>query len=111
MKKKITFNTQDLMADGVVFSLAELGCFIRLATQYWVKGYLPTDTISLSRIAGCSVGQFQDAWVNVKTLFYEDDNILRCRPIEENMRKARERSIKAKNSADTRWHGREAEAA
>ena len=100
----IKFNTTELLADSMLFSMKELGCYIRLATHYWVKGDLPSDNLSLARLAGCSLGEFKDVWPKVSSQFKETTNgQLICPSLDEEKKAAKRKSKKARASANARW--------
>ena len=91
----IKFKTTDLLADSMLFSMNELGCYIRLATHYWVRGRLPTDDLTLARLAGCSLGEFKDVWPKVSAQFEETDTGLKCPSLDKEMAAAKKKSKKA----------------
>jgi uncharacterized protein YdaU (DUF1376 family) len=92
----------------LLFTLSELGCYLRLQCHCWQAGKLPTDTLSLARLAGCSVGQFQDVWPKVSRFFEEtDDGHLTCPAIEQDRRKAKKQSDRMRKVANARWGKKE----
>ena len=103
---KLKLDAQGLLSDSstVLFSLSELGCFIRLKCHYWREGELPADTLSLAKLAGCSVGQFQDVWPKVGQHFEKTENgKLACRELDEARQKAERTSDRMRKVANARW--------
>jgi len=103
---KLKIDAQGLLSDTnmVLFSLSELGCFIRLKCHYWREGVLPADTLSLAKLAGCSVGQFQDVWPKVGQHFEKtEEGTLSCRELDEARQKAEAKSDRMRKVANARW--------
>ena len=108
--KDIKINAQGLLSDAsmVLFTLSELGCFIRLKCHYWRAGELPADTLSLAKLAGCTLGQFQDVWPKVGQHFEEtDQGTLSCRELDEARQKAEQTSDRMRKVANARWKKKE----
>jgi len=106
MTKEIKFDALSLLSDSnmVLFTLSELGCFIRLKCHYWRSGELPSDTLSLSKLAGCSVGQFQEVWPKVSQHFEETENgMLVCHELDKARKKAANTSKRMRKVANARW--------
>lgn len=104
--KDIKINAQGLLSDSsmVLFTLSELGCFIRLRCHYWREGALPSDTLSLAKLAGCTVGQFRDVWPKVGQHFEETENgKLACHELDEARQKAAMASDRMRKVANARW--------
>jgi len=104
--KDIKINAQGLLSDSsmVLFTLSELGCFIRLRCHYWREGALPSDTLSLAKLAGCTVGQFRDVWPKVGQHFEEKENgKLACHELDEARQKAAMASDRMRKVANARW--------
>jgi len=104
--KDIKFDVQNLLSDSsmVLFTLSELGCFIRLKCHYWSSGELPSDNLSLSKLAGCSLGQFQDVWPKVSQHFEKTDKgTLICKELDKARKKAKETSKRMQKVANARW--------
>ena len=104
--KDIKINAQGLLSDSsmVLFTLSELGCFIRLRCHYWREGALPSDTLSLAKLAGCTVGQFRDVWPKVGQHFEEMENgKLACHELDEARQKAAMASDRMRKVANARW--------
>ena len=109
--KDIKINAQGLLSDSsmVLFTLSELGCFIRLRCHYWREGALPSDTLSLAKLAGCTVGQFRDVWPKVGQHFEETENgKLACHELDEARQKAAMASDRMRKVANARWKKEEA---
>jgi len=107
---KLKLDAQGLLSDSstVLFSLSELGCFIRLRCHYWREGALPSDTLSLAKLAGCTVGQFQGVWPKVGQHFEETENgKLACRELDEARQKAAMVSDRMRRVANARWKKKE----
>jgi len=107
---KLKLDAQGLLSDSstVLFSLSELGCFIRLRCHYWREGVLPADTLSLAKLAGCTVGQFQGVWPKVGQHFEETENgKLACRELDEARQKAAMVSDRMRRVANARWKKKE----
>ena len=107
---KLKLDAQGLLSDSstVLFSLSELGCFIRLRCHYWREGVLPADTLSLAKLAGCTVGQFQGVWPKVGQHFEETENgKLACRELDRDREKAEQKSDRMRKVANARWKKRE----
>ena len=106
MSKDIKFDARNLISDAdmVLFSLSELGCFIRLKAHYWINGDLPSDALSLAKLAGCSLGQFQDVWPKVGQHFEENEaGKLICPELDKAKRKAVKLSERMSEVAKCRW--------
>lgn len=102
--RSIKFDTKKLLADSMLFTISELGCYIRLATHYWVTGTLPGDHLTLARIAGCSLGDFKAAWAKVSTQFEKNDKGgLTCPELDAERKAIRKKSKQARASANARW--------
>ena len=104
--KDIKINAQGLLSDSsmVLFTLSELGCFIRLRCHYWREGALPSDTLSFAKLAGCTVGQFRDVWPKVGQHFEETENgKLACHELDEARQKAAMASDRMRKVANARW--------
>ena len=107
---KLKLDAQGLLSDTnmVLFSLSELGCYIRLKCHYWREGGLPADTLSLAKLAGCSVGQFQDVWPKVGQHFEKTENgTLTCRELDRDREKAEQKSDRMRKVANARWKKKE----
>ena len=103
---KLKLDAQGLLSDSstLLFSLSELGCFIRLRCHYWREGVLPADTLSLAKLAGCTVGQFQGGWPKVGQHFEETERgTLSCRELDEARQKAERISARMRKVANARW--------
>jgi len=110
MKIEMKLDAQRLLSDSnmVLFSLSEMGCFVRLRCHYWRSGELPSDTLSLARLAGCSVGQFQDVWPKVGQHFEEmETGKLACRELDRDREKAEQKSDRMRKVANARWKKKE----
>ena len=106
MKNDIKFDARSLLSDAdmVLFTLSELGCYIRLKSHYWLNGNLPSDSMSLARLAGCSVGQLQDVWPKVSQHFLSTDNgTLACPELDKARKKANKTSERMSKVANARW--------
>ena len=104
--KEIKFNAQNLLSDSnmVLFTLSELGCYIRLKCHYWQSGELPSDTLSLSRLAGCSIGQFQEVWPKVSQHFEKTENgTFICRELDKARKQVQNTSKRMRKVANARW--------
>jgi len=114
MSKDIKFDARSLLSDAdmVLFSLSELGCYIRLKSHYWLNGELPSDALSLSRLAGCTLGQFQSCWPKVGEHFEETESgTLACPSLDSERKKAAKLSERMSRVARVRWDGKEEAAA
>ena len=106
MNKLIKLVAQSMLADSdmMVLTPSEFGCYMRLKLHYWVKGALPTGSLSLSKLAGCSVGQFQDVWPKVGRHFEDDgEGNLSCPSLDEARDKAKRTSERMSEVAYKRW--------
>lgn len=106
MNSDIKFDARGLLSDAdmVLFTLSELGCYIRLKSHYWINGNLPSDNLSLARLAGCSVGQLQDVWPKVSQHFVPSDNgTLVCPELDKARKKATKTSERMSKVAKARW--------
>ena len=106
MREEIKFDARSLISDAdmVLFTLSELGCFIRLKAHYWINGDLPSDTLSLAKLAGCTIGQFQNVWPKVGQHFEENEGgKLICPELDKAKRKAVELSERMSEVANARW--------
>ena len=107
---KLKLDAQGLLSDSsmVLFTLSELGCFIRLKCHYWREGELPADALSLAKLAGCTVGQFKDVWPKVGQHFEETERgTLSCRELDEARQKAAMVSDRMRRVANARWKKKE----
>ena len=105
--KMIKFDTQRLLADSgmVLFTISELGCYVRLKCHYWRSGELPSDTLSLARLAGCSVGELQSVWPKVSQHFEKtEDGKLFCPVLDEDRKKVEDKSDQMRKVANARWN-------
>jgi|TARA_R100001082_G_C4344618_1_gene151720 uncharacterized protein YdaU (DUF1376 family) len=106
--KHIKFDARGLISDSdmVIFSLSELGCYIRLMSHYWLNGELPKNSISLAKLAGCSIGEFKEVWPKVSQHFDEGPEGFSCPGLDESRGKAKEMSDRMSNVAKARWSKR-----
>jgi len=106
MNKVIKLDAQSLLADSdmVLLTASEFGCYMRLKFHYWLQGELPNGSLSLSKLAGCSVGQFQDVWPKVGQQFVVDEEgNLTCPALDEARAKAKKASERMSEVARKRW--------
>ena len=106
MREEIKFNAQNLLSDSdmVLLSLSELGCYIRLKSHYWLTGELPSETLSLAKLAGCTIGQFQNVWPKVGQHFEKTDNgTLFCPDLDSARKKVAKTSERMSKVANARW--------
>ena len=104
MKGQIKFNTAKLLAESMLFDLSELGCYVRLATHYWVKGALPEDNLTLAKLSGCTLGEFKKVWPRVSSQFELDKTgLLSCPALDSQRAAAEKKSQTARASAHARW--------
>jgi uncharacterized protein YdaU (DUF1376 family) len=57
------FYASDFLTDTQSWEAFEVGVYIRLLSNQWVNGSLPSDLKRLSRIAGCEYQEMEKAWV------------------------------------------------
>ncbi len=71
------FYASDFLTDTQSWDINEVGIYIRLLSNQWVNGCLPSDLTRLSRIAGCTHEEIKKAWVilGFKFLPKEDGSI------------------------------------
>lgn len=71
------FYASDFLTDTQSWDINEVGIYIRLLSNQWVNGSLPSDLIRLSRIAGCTHEEIKKAWVilGFKFLINNDGSI------------------------------------
>jgi uncharacterized protein YdaU (DUF1376 family) len=104
MKGQIKFNTAKLLAESMLFNLSELGCYVRLATHYWVKGELPKDNLTLAKLSGCTLGEFKEVWPRVSDQFEANETgELTCPSLDYQRAAAKKKSETARASANIRW--------
>ena len=89
----------DFLTDTQAMSHAAVGIYIRLLLYQWVNGSIPKDQHLIARIAGCTVSELEDLWVELDFKF-EGDASLR------NPRLERERRIAEKISETKSKAGR-----
>lgn len=86
------------VSDTSHLSAHELGCLERLEMSYWRSGPLRDNDEILSRVCGCSTGEFKKARPSLEK-FFEVDGEWMCSRLDEEMRKACE--LIKKNKAKT----------
>tara|TARA_Y100001968_G_C18934140_1_gene515631 strand:+ start:125 stop:454 length:330 start_codon:yes stop_codon:yes gene_type:complete len=102
---KIDPNKMITDTNMVLFTLSELGCYVRLQCHCWQAGKLPSDTLSLARLAGCSVGELQSVWPKVSQHFEKtEDGKLFCPVLDEARKKAEDKSEQMRKVANARWN-------
>ena len=96
--------------DWRAMTMAQRGLFVTLLNVSWMNNGLPMEDERIARIAGLSLEDFSDLWAAVKVKFIERD----CRLVNERQEKDRRevvsKSNKSRQSAESRWSIRNANA-
>jgi uncharacterized protein YdaU (DUF1376 family) len=93
----------DYLTDAAHLTALEHGAYMLLIMNYWQKGEaLPADDRKLARIARMSAAEWEDAGPIIKEFFQEVEGLLRHKRIDDELKKAHEKSAKARQSAQAR---------
>lgn len=109
MSKKLPYYKmypKDFDADEKVRRLdcREAGLYLFALNHAWNNDGLPGDDSEAGKVLKVSVRDFRDAWPSVKKCFIVcEDGRLRNTRQEEERSKAKEKSTKAADAAETRW--------
>ena len=94
----------DYLADTGHLTLAEHGAYLLLLFAYWQRGNgLPSDDKQLSRIIGISDKEWGKVKPSIMPFFKEENGVILNTRMEYEIDKAKEKSIKARESAGYRW--------
>lgn len=108
MKAKLKIDANELLTNPklLVLTLAELGCLLKLRCHYWNAGHLPKDSLSLSKLVGCPLGEFKHLWPKLRAYFkLNREGKLICRDLEEAREDALATSQRMRDAANVRWKG------
>jgi uncharacterized protein YdaU (DUF1376 family) len=105
------FHPGDYLTDTAHLSAAEHGAYLLLILNYWQRGEaLPADDRKLRGIARMSADEWQESREAVLEFFTERDGLLHHKRIDEELANARDKSSKAKASAEQSVSARRANA-
>jgi uncharacterized protein YdaU (DUF1376 family) len=105
------FHPGDYLTDTAHLSAAEHGAYLLLILNYWQRGEaLPADDRKLRGIARMSADEWQESRETVLEFFTERDGLLHHKRIDEELATARDKSSKAKASAEQSVNVRRANA-
>lgn len=90
----------DYLADTAHLTCEESGAYLALIMHYWRTGALPNDDERLARIVKLTTDKWQCVRIEVAALFGPGWSHKR---IDEELKKASEKSDKARSSANNRW--------
>jgi uncharacterized protein YdaU (DUF1376 family) len=107
----IPFHPGDYLTDTAHLSAAEHGAYLLLILNYWQRGEpLPADDRKLRGIARMTAAEWQESRKTVLEFFTERDGLLHHKRIDEELANARDKSSKAKASAEQSVNVRRANA-
>jgi uncharacterized protein YdaU (DUF1376 family) len=96
--------TDSFIVDTGHMSAEQFGAYVRICVALWRHGgELNGDDAQLARIAGVSMARWKKIAPTVTAGMPRPNGKISDDNIVENMRKARERSAKAKEAARSRW--------
>ena len=90
----------DYLADTRRLTTLEHGAYMLLIMEYWRNGGLPKDDQTLARIVGLTLEDWLCVRIAVAMLFTHEWTHKR---IDHELARAREKSAKARSSANNRW--------
>jgi uncharacterized protein YdaU (DUF1376 family) len=93
----------DYLADTRRLSTLEHGAYLLLIMDYWQNGSIPDDDRSLARIVGLTAKEWGAVKPAIQTLFYDG---WKHKRIDNELRRAEEKSQSARSSAAASWQSR-----
>lgn len=89
-----------------LMNLEEIGLYAICLNHCWLNGSLPADPLEIARAMKVPKGQFLRAWPRVIPCFQQREDARWTNPRQERERQAAQaKSEKARESANTKWHG------
>ena len=104
----------DYMADAAHLTTLQHGAYLLMLMNYWQRGKpLPNDDVQLSRIARLGRKEWNSNKAELRSFFYEEENLLKHRRVEAELANVRAKSLKCKKAAqasvERRFGGRSAD--
>lgn len=87
---------------------ADFGSYMFLMMDYWIMGPPPDDDETLRTIAKCSEHEWSMTRARLEQFFDVRDGRWVQKRVEEELEKATNRKVKAKQAADARWEAERA---
>ncbi len=101
------FFASDFVSGTHYMTPAAVGSYIRLLCHQWQTGTVPADMTLCGRICGCTADDFIAVWSELQDKFDTTPSGDYQNPrLEAERQRTLEKSRKAKESADKRWHKR-----
>lgn len=105
----------DYLADAAHLTTIQHGAYLMMLMTYWQRGKpLPADDVQLARIARMGRKEWNANRAELRSFFYEEENLLKHRRVDAELAKVAAKSLKCKKaglaSVQQRLNGRSTDA-
>ncbi|SMP77896.1 Uncharacterized conserved protein YdaU, DUF1376 family [Neorhodopirellula lusitana] len=104
------FNPSDYLADTRLLTLEAHGLYFLLLQHHWIQERLPDCPKDLAKLTGQDPRRFKRCFKEISQYFESANGYLTNKRMVSEIEKAKEKTEKARGSADARWHGNDANA-